>query len=135
MWSEINNNFPLLKETQVLIIDSIGMLSKLYRYGKIAIIGGGFGAGIHNTLEAAVYGLPLVFGPNYQRFQEAVDLIKLNAAFSVNNYNEFETKIQQLLNDTDFYQKAAEAAEKYVKESSGATEEMLEYLRRNRIIQ
>ena len=135
LWSEINNNFPLLKETQVLIIDSIGMLSKLYRYGKIAIIGGGFGAGIHNTLEAAVYGLPLVFGPNYQRFQEAVDLIKLNAAFSVNNYNEFETKIQQLLNDTDFYQKAAEAAEKYVKESSGATEEMLEYLRRNRIIQ
>src|SRR5690606_25626084 len=113
LWSEIksNNNSTTLKETQVLIIDSIGMLSKLYRYGKIAIIGGGFGAGIHNTLEAAVYGLPLVFGPNYQRFQEAVDLIKLNAAFSVNHYNEFETKIQQLLNDTDFYQKAAEAAE------------------------
>lgn len=135
LWSEINNNFPLLKENQVLIVDSIGMLSKLYRYGKIAIIGGGFGAGIHNTLEAAVYGLPLVFGPNYQRFQEAVDLIKLNAAFSVNNYNEFETKIQQLLNDTDSYQKAAEAAEKYVKMNSGATEEMIAYLRNRRVIQ
>lgn len=137
LWSEIEADRATksLNETQVLIIDSIGMLSKLYRYGKIAIIGGGFGAGIHNTLEAAVYGCPLLFGPNYQRFQEANDLIELNAAFSVTNYIEFETKIQELLNNYDFYQKASEAAGKYVKENSGATESIVEYLRNNRMIQ
>lgn len=132
LWSEIEARN--LNEIQVLIIDSIGMLSKLYRYGKIAVIGGGFGAGIHNTLEAAVYGCPLLFGPNYQRFQEAVDLLELQAAFSLTNYNEFEAKVQHLITKSDFYQKASEAAEKYVKENSGATERIVEYLKSNRMI-
>lgn len=127
LWSEIETKS--LSESQVLIIDSIGVLSKIYRYGKIAVIGGGFGAGIHNILEAAVYGCPLLFGPNYQRFQEAVDLIGLNAAFSVHNYNEFEAKVQELLNKPDFYQRASDAAEKYVKENSGATERIVAYLK------
>jgi 3-deoxy-D-manno-octulosonic-acid transferase len=132
LWSEIEAKN--LKEPQVLIIDSIGILSKLYRYGKIAGIGGGFGAGIHNTLEAAVYGIPLIFGPNYQRFQEANDLIQLKAAFSMNNYNEFEIKIQELLNDTALYQKASEASKKYVSQNSGATESLLLYLKEQKLI-
>lgn len=136
LWSEIENNPSTenLKETQVLIIDGIGMLSKLYRYGKIAVIGGGFGAGIHNTLEAAVYGCPLIFGPNYNRFQEAVDLIELKAAFNINNYNEFYSKIEQLLNEKVLYQKASEAARVYVKENSGATESLVEYLKKQNLI-
>ncbi|MEX2379909.1 MAG: glycosyltransferase N-terminal domain-containing protein [Vicingaceae bacterium] len=136
LWSEIEAESALksINETQVLIIDSIGMLSKIYRYGRIAVIGGGFGAGIHNTLEAAVYGCPLLFGPNYQRFQEAIDLIELRAAFSITDYNEFEAKVQHLINKPDFYQKASAAAEKYVNQNSGATESIITYLRNKKIL-
>ena len=97
---EINNSVLLsdckienCSQYDVLIIDKIGILSKIYRYANIAYIGGGFGKGIHNCLEAAVYNIPVIFGPNYHTFQEAKDLISLGIAKSVNNSDEFRNTI------------------------------------------
>jgi 3-deoxy-D-manno-octulosonic-acid transferase len=86
-YSAMNQNSDF--DSDILIIDNIGMLSSLYAYGHIAYIGGGFGAGIHNTLEAAVFGMPIIFGPNFGKFSEAVELIKKQAAFSVSSKKEF----------------------------------------------
>lgn len=81
---------------KVLIIDCIGLLSAIYRYGKIAYIGGGFGVGIHNTLEAAVYGIPVIFGPKYRKFKEAVSLIQEGGAFTIQNGNELNAILDSL---------------------------------------
>jgi 3-deoxy-D-manno-octulosonic-acid transferase len=102
----------------ILIIDNIGMLSSLYQYAKVAYIGGGFGAGIHNTLEAAAFGLPVIFGPKYDKFQEAKDLIAIGAAKSVTTSNE-------LMNAFEFFkanEMASADAKKYVEQKKGATE-------------
>src|ERR1700761_7645046 len=88
---------------QTLIIDNIGMLSSLYQYGDMAYIGGGFGAGIHNTLEAAAFGLPVIFGPNYEKFKEAKDLIALQAGFSISNENELKKAVAYLMKDEERY--------------------------------
>ncbi len=106
---------------QTLIIDNIGMLSSLYQYGDIAFIGGGFGAGIHNTLEAAAFGLPVIFGPNYTKFKEAYDLIALEAGFSISDEKELKAIADKLVNDKVFYDKASEKIAAYVKEHTGAT--------------
>ena len=106
------------KLPRVLIIDSIGILSSLYQYGDIAYIGGGFGVGIHNTLEAAAFGLPIIFGPNYDKFQEAKDLIIIGSARSISNKD-------SLMNAFDFYidnKKAGDAAKNYVEKKKGATD-------------
>ncbi len=104
----------------ILIIDNIGMLSSLYQYGEIAYIGGGFGAGIHNTLEAAAFGLPVVFGPNYSKFKEAVDLIALKAGFNIANEAELKAVTDGLIKD-DAYKVAGEKAKVYVEAHTGAT--------------
>ncbi|PKP10850.1 MAG: 3-deoxy-D-manno-octulosonic acid transferase [Bacteroidetes bacterium HGW-Bacteroidetes-4] len=117
-----------ITQADVLLIDSIGILSSLYRYGTLAYIGGGFGKGIHNILEAATYGLPVVFGPNYLRFQEACDLIERKSAFTIQNYIAFETILQQLLKDADFCKKAGENASQYVNEMRGGTQKILSKL-------
>ena len=75
------------------MIDNIGMLSSLYRYSNVAYIGGGFGAGIHNTLEAAAFGLPVIFGPNYQKFREARELVAMQLGFCVNNAEELLQRV------------------------------------------
>lgn len=106
---------------QVLLIDSIGMLSSLYRYGDMAYIGGGFGVGIHNILEAATFGLPVVFGPNYQKFREAVDLKKLGGAFPVTDYHGLEKTLLMLLTNPSEREKASELCRKYVEQNTGAT--------------
>lgn len=121
-------NSANIKSANVLLIDSIGMLSSLYRYGNLAYIGGGFGKGIHNILEAATYGLPVVFGPNYLRFQEAVDLIERKSAFSIKNYSEFEAVLQRLLNDADLCNKAGENATQYLDRMRGGTQKILSKL-------
>jgi 3-deoxy-D-manno-octulosonic-acid transferase len=109
---------PKDNHAQVLIIDNIGMLSALYQYGKVAYIGGGFGAGIHNTLEAAAFGLPVIFGPKYAKFQEAKDLIAIGAAQSISNEEELLSAFEDFkLNDT-----AAIAAAAYVAKKKGATD-------------
>ena len=109
---------------QVLIIDNIGLLSSLYAYGTIAYIGGGFGKGIHNTLEAAAFGLPVIFGPNYQKFQEAKDLIELKAGFSISNQAELNDCFKLLQADTE--NSAGAKAKAYVDSHTGATVQILE---------
>tara|TARA_B100001142_G_scaffold47783_1_gene44638 strand:- start:1239 stop:2426 length:1188 start_codon:yes stop_codon:yes gene_type:complete len=110
----------LKKETigssNTLIIDSIGMLSSIYQYGDITYIGGGFGKGIHNILEPIAYGVPVVFGPNYSRFQEAHDLIALKTAVSINNYSE----LVQAISYFDDYD--SNISKNYIQENCGATE-------------
>ncbi|MDR3286151.1 MAG: 3-deoxy-D-manno-octulosonic acid transferase [Prevotellaceae bacterium] len=105
-----------------IIIDCFGILSAIYRYGKIAYIGGGFGAGIHNTLEAAVYAIPVVWGTNYMKFREARGLIACGGGFSVNNYEELRNVFDNLLTDSTLCAKVGE----YVKANLGATDRIFE---------
>jgi 3-deoxy-D-manno-octulosonic-acid transferase len=112
-----------------LVIDNIGMLSSLYQYADIAYIGGGFGAGIHNTLEAAAFGMPVIFGPKYDKFKEAKDLIELNAAFSINTEAELLTTAGSLMDDEIFRYRTARTSKKYVEEHVGATEAIVKYIR------
>jgi 3-deoxy-D-manno-octulosonic-acid transferase len=109
-------------DARVLIIDNIGMLSSAYRYAYIAAIGGGFGKGIHNILEPACWGIPVVFGPNHERFREAVDLKKKGGAKSFITFDEFKGILDLWLEDEKLYKDSAEIAAKYVKENTGATE-------------
>jgi 3-deoxy-D-manno-octulosonic-acid transferase len=112
----------------VLIIDGIGYLSHLYQYATIAFIGGGFGAGIHNILEAATFGKPIVFGPNYRKFREAVKLVELGGAFPVKNSNELHSALIELLRDEKKYAEASEICRDYVRKNQGATEIILKGL-------
>jgi 3-deoxy-D-manno-octulosonic-acid transferase len=106
----------------VIIIDSIGLLSSLYRYGNIAYIGGGFGVGIHNILEAATFGLPVVFGPNYQKFREAVELAAEGGAFPIASETEFFTNLNNLLTNKSLLEKSAATSRNYVAKNVGSTE-------------
>jgi 3-deoxy-D-manno-octulosonic-acid transferase len=110
------------KNAQVLIIDNIGILSSLYQYGKVCYIGGGFGAGIHNTLEAAAFGIPVIFGPRYEKFQEAKDLIKLGSAKSINDDQELE----EAFNAFSESEKYGDQARLYVNQKKGATLQITE---------
>lgn len=109
----------------ILIIDNIGMLSALYRYGKIAYIGGAFGSGLHNILEPIVFGLPVIFGTKYQKFEEAVNLVGEKGGFSVTSYEAFNAVIKQLSKEL-FYQQAFAKAKKYVIDNQGATQLILQ---------
>lgn len=114
-----------LTEANVLIIDTIGILSSVYQYGTIAYIGGGFGVGIHNTLEAAVFGIPVLFGPNYQRFQEAHELIDIGVSKSVSNTNEFSTAIDSFLNTKENLDKTRKLSQSFFNSKVGATETII----------
>ena len=109
-----------LKSASILVINTIGLLSSIYRYGNVAYIGGGFGVGIHNTLEAAVWNVPVVFGNNFKKFKEAKDLVNLGGGFNINNYEELKSKLDLLLEDKD--NKAGIIAGNYVKNNTGATQ-------------
>lgn len=111
-----------IQNFKVLIIDSIGLLSSLYKYGQVAYIGGGFGHGIHNTLEAATFGMPVIFGPNYHRFQEANDLILEKAAFSIDNNEQLLNIVFDLFNDVEKQQLCAKSALNYVDKMRGGTD-------------
>lgn len=103
--------------TNCLVVDTIGLLSSIYQYARVAYIGGGFGVGIHNTLEAVVWNVPVVFGPNYRKFREARELIAIGGAFSIPYYKLLEVEFDKLLNDA----KAGKIAGEYVKNNTGAT--------------
>jgi 3-deoxy-D-manno-octulosonic-acid transferase len=126
-FSEVKENTEL-NDYDVLLIDNIGMLSSLYQYGQIAYIGGGFGVGIHNTLEAAVYGIPVLFGTNYKKFAEAINLIHLGAAFSIDSEMGLAKKMNSLWKNTEMLKKSGAAAKEYVTHKSGATKTILEML-------
>lgn len=119
-----------IRNTQcaVLIIDNIGMLSSLYQYGNLAYIGGAFGSGLHNVLEAAAFGMPVIFGPKYDRFPEAKDLIERRAGFSIENFNDLQ-KIMQTLQDDTKRKTAGEAAKKYIAENTGATSLIIDHIK------
>ena len=115
-------------DADVLIIDSIGILSHLYQYASIAYIGGGFGVGIHNILEAATFGNPVIFGPNYRKFQEANELIAKGGAFTINSQKEFEDIIKKLLKRKPFYQQSSDTSKNYVESKQGATDAIMGYI-------
>ena len=108
-----------------MIIDSIGILSHLYQYATITYIGGGFGKGIHNILEPASFENPIIFGPNYNKFQEAKDLIKLEGAFCVTNSNKLISKTKELLDDSNFLAQTSKISKNYIENKKGATENIL----------
>jgi len=109
-------------EERVLIVDSIGMLSSIYFQANAVVLGGGFGKGLHNSLEIAVYGVPMAFGPNHQKFQEAVDLVKIGAAFSVESFEELSSFIEHC----HYENVIPNAGKKYVLDHTGATSAILE---------
>lgn len=111
-----------------LIIDSIGMLSQLYRYANIAYVGGGFGAGIHNILEAAVYGIPVIFGPKFQKFREAKDLLDNGGAFSIKNLQDYKALMNELTDSPISLETAGENAQEYVINNSGSTQKVMQAL-------
>ncbi len=111
-----------VKDVDCLIIDAIGFLSSIYRYGIVAYIGGGFGVGIHNTLEAAVYGMPVIFGPNHTAFREALGLLDAKGGFSISNAEEYESIMKTFTSDPKALADAGQRAGEYVKAESGATE-------------
>ena len=112
----------------VLIVDCIGLLSSIYRYGKISYIGGGFGVGIHNTLEAAVYGIPVVFGPKHQKFNEAVSLIEEGGAFSISSGEQLKEVFNSLIGTPAIAEAAGQKALEYVGSQLGATNIIMQEL-------
>ena len=112
-------------QSKVLIVNTIGILSQLYQYARFVYIGGGFGVNIHNIQEPVTFGCPVVFGPKYKSFKEAVDLVSLEGAFSVNNTVEMAAVFNRLMNDEVFFAKASETCRNYLKSQVGATESIL----------
>ncbi len=125
LWSGIKT-VEDIKGKNIIVIDQIGLLSKLYRFAAIAYIGGGFGKGIHNILEPSVYEIPVLFGPNYKKFNEAIELIKLKGAFSFENQPELNGIVEKLLSDTNYYQTAQEACRNYILENKNSTQKIIE---------
>lgn len=115
-----------LADKQVLVLDTMGLLSRVYGSAEWAYIGGGFGAGIHNTLEAAVYGLPVAFGPKYRKFKEARDLIELGVGRSVTEEYELKSWFDELKNDADYLARLSAIAKVYVGKHRGATEKIVQ---------
>ena len=112
-------------EADVLIIDCFGLLSSMYNYGDVAYIGGGFGVGIHNTLEAAVWNMPVIFGPNNKKFQEAQGLLKSGGGFEINTNEDFSGLMSSLMNDETFLKQAGDKAGAFVAHLAGATDKVL----------
>ncbi len=111
-----------------LIMDCFGLLSSVYRYGEAAYIGGGFGAGIHNTLEAAVYGIPVLFGPRHEKFMEAQQLLEKKGAYVIKDYADLSTLLDRFRSDSDFLRATGCEAGNYVKNASGATDKIMDAL-------
>ncbi len=118
-------------DKQVLVLDTVGLLSRAYGSAEWAYVGGGFGVGIHNTLEAAVYGLPVAFGPKYRKFKEACDLIELGAGRSVSSTEELKAWFDELKEDGDYLARLSAIAKVYVGQHRGATEKIIQAIFRN----
>jgi len=121
--SELKSEIPL--HVRVVIVDTMGQLSYLYRFGTLAYVGGGFGKGIHNTLEPATYGIPVLFGPAFDKFAEALDLIRLGGAFPVQDGEGLLSTIRKQLDNPDLLKTSSDSAGKYVQERVGATSVIL----------
>ncbi len=122
-------------DCNVVIIDNIGMLSQLYRYATICYVGGGFGGdGVHNVLEAAAYFKPVIFGPTYEKYIEAVGLVEDDGAFTVENALELEETLNDLLNDESFYKITCSNAGNFVSSKAGATAKIIDYIYEKRLL-
>jgi 3-deoxy-D-manno-octulosonic-acid transferase len=115
-------------DARVIIMDNMGMLSSAYKYAYIAAIGGGFGKGIHNILEPACWGVPVLFGPNYKKFREAVDLINEKGAMTFDSFGNFSDILNKWMEDELFYLKSAKMASSYVNKNIGATDKILQQI-------
>jgi 3-deoxy-D-manno-octulosonic-acid transferase len=124
LFSDKNKN----KEAQVFIVNTVGILSKIYSYANVVYVGGGFGVGIHNILEPAAYGVPIIIGPNFKKFKEAVDLVNLKACFSITDQKELNEYLYKLLNDNQFREEKIHITKKYITKNIGATEIILSYI-------
>ena len=118
LYTELDTTTPY----KVLVINTIGILSQLYQYARFVYIGGGLGVNIHNIQEPVTFGCPVVFGPKYKSFKEAVDLVELEGAFPVHNAADLTAVFNRLMNDEEFYRKASETCRNYLKSQVGATE-------------
>ncbi len=115
-----------VRDARVLIIDCFGLLSSIYHYGTVAYVGGGFGVGIHNVLEAAVWNVPVIFGPNNKRFQEAQGLIASGGGFEISSYEDFAQLMDHFITDADYLEACGEKAGQFVKGQAGATDKILQ---------
>jgi 3-deoxy-D-manno-octulosonic-acid transferase len=121
--------------SNILIVDNIGMLSRLYKYADITYVGGGFTKdGVHNVLEAAVYGKPVVFGPNYNKYKEAIDLVDCSGAKTFVDENDLRQVLITLLRNREDYTRSCAASKKYVQENVGATRKILDYIEEKRLL-
>lgn len=118
------------KETQVLLLDTIGLLTKVYSYADIAYVGGGFASGLHNTLEPAVYGVPILIGPNYANFKEAVELVKAGGILSINSKKDFSEKLDGLLKDPKQRENIGQINQRYVQGHLGATAKIFDHMKK-----
>jgi 3-deoxy-D-manno-octulosonic-acid transferase len=134
-YSALQGDEKLPARINVLIIDNIGMLSRLYRYADVTYVGGGFNkSGIHNVLEAAVYGKPVLFGPVYKKFAEARGLVAGGGAFSIDNAPALERLLNELFNEEDKLARSSSAAKDYVYRHRGATGKIMHYIAENRLL-
>jgi 3-deoxy-D-manno-octulosonic-acid transferase len=133
LYSELAEGIDVA-DSNVLVIDNFGMLSRLYHYGTICYIGGGFSNGIHNILEAAVHGKPLIFGPAFYKFQEAVDLLELGGAETVESAIELEKIVAEWLTNPVEMAERGTVSSDYVKERAGATKKIIRYIQEKRLL-
>ncbi len=134
-YSSLRDDLKLTDDINVLIIDNIGMLSKLYQYADVTYVGGGFGnEGVHNVLEAAVYGKPVVFGPVYEKYTEAKGLVESGGGISVRGPLELESTLNQLFNDKEILNKRSVVSKEFVYSNKGATKKIIEHIQRNRLL-
>ena len=117
------------RQADCIIINCFGLLSSIYRYGEVAYVGGGFGVGIHNVLEAAVWGMPVIFGPNNRRFQEAQGLLAAEGGFEIQHEEDFRRLMDRMRTDADFLAKTGRQAGAFVEEKTGATAKVLNHVR------
>ena len=122
-------------EAQVLIVDCVGLLSRLYQHATITYVGGGFTRdGIHNILEAAVWGKPVLFGPNYKKYREAKELLEAGGGFSIKNSDELKKLADELFPNEQYLQAVSKKAKNYIDENTGATERVLRFIQENRLL-
>ena len=117
-----------LSEYTVFIIDTIGLLTKIYSYADIAYVGGGFKTGLHNILEPATFGIPIVIGPEYNKFREALDLVELQGCISITNLSTFSSTFIRLKNDINFRNETGKINDIYIRKNNGATAQIMQYV-------
>ncbi|HRF20037.1 MAG TPA: 3-deoxy-D-manno-octulosonic acid transferase, partial [Chitinophagaceae bacterium] len=136
LFSTLKDGFKSPENNRILIIDNIGMLSRLYKYAGVAYVGGGLqSTGVHNVLEAAVYNKPVIIGPHYEKYQEAIDLVNSGGGIVIKDAGALSDRFMQLLNNQNgIYDKTSHAAGTFVRANGGATGKILSFIQENRLL-